>query len=177
MISKEVFDFAMNIGTQPVNNRYLWHAENSIPVLTLVNDGTVPFFSDAYSILANTLERIYKGVLIELAKIRPSITFPDDFDSNHHFNDTARIVNQYIPIASNREAYYTTLENLNRIQRGYTGAKFKDVYELEDFQKDFRRLELQRKRLYAGLEQLIIQDRCKDVMHIDDIPHEDLDLE
>lgn len=177
MISENVFDFKVNVGSQPVNNRYLWHAENSMPILTAINEGSVPFFCDAYSILANTFERMYKGVMIELGKVRTGIIFPLDFDRNHHFNDTVRTVNRYIPIASNRDAYFTTTDNLTRIQEGYTNAKFKDVYELEDFRKDFRRLEIQRRRLFAGLEQILIQERLQDVMHADDLPREDLDLE
>ena len=179
MLSKDISNFEVKIpgGTQMVQNRFLWHAEDSFAILRAVNDKQVPMFSDAYSMLANTFERMYKGFAIELAKLYPEITIPSDIDKNHTFQNYASLVNRYIPIATCREAYYVTLENLRRIQAGYTNAKFWDIYTLEDFQRDFKRYEIQRNRISAGMEQLLIQDRYRDVMHADEDSREDLDLE
>lgn len=177
MISREVANFTLTIGNETVTNRFLWHAENTFPRLQEIYDDKSKFFCDAYSLLANTFERFYKGVSVELAKLYPEVYLPDTIDNVHPFTAYAQIVNKYIPIAKSTEGYFVTLDNLKRIQKGYNDAKFYDQYEYSDFEKDFRRLTLQRDRIYAGLEQLIIQNRCKDVMHADDIAHEDLDLE
>ena len=113
MLSREVSNFEVKIpgGTQTVQNRFLWHAEDAFATLKAINDKQIPMFSDAYSILANTFERMYKGFAIELAKLYPEIVIPEDIDKNHAFQNYASLVNRYIPIATCREAYYVTLRN------------------------------------------------------------------
>lgn len=179
MVSKNLAEYKVYIGSEQVSNRFLFHAEDSVPLLRAVFERKVPMFSDAYSILANTMERMFKGVAIELQKLYPEnhIVF-GDIDRNHQFKQYAQVVNKYIPIAKSREKYHIALDNITRIAEGYTNSKFYDIYEYSDFERDYRRLEIYRERLYKGLEQELIKSRYRDVMEAEEAGYsrEDLDL-
>ena len=179
MISDNVFDFKITnpYGKENMYNKYLWHMEDSYKILKMINDKEIPYFCDAYSMLANSMERLYKGILIELKKINPNDEIDiSDIDIGHKFSKYVRMVNKYIPISKSKEGYYTIIENCDRIYKGYTEAKYRNIYELNDFQRDFGRFDRQRKRLFSALEQELIKYNSKEVMEISEEEQDDLSL-
>ena len=72
MISKNKFSFCVQnpFGNMIIDNEYIWHMENTFHFLDNIYNKRCDFFCDAYSLLANSMERLYKGIIIELAKIQ-----------------------------------------------------------------------------------------------------------
>lgn len=182
MISNDVHNFEVQIpyGHQVISNRMVWHSENSYEFLKSVYNKEIPMFSDAYSILANTMERLYKGIAIELQKLNPNDNFgimDKRFNTDHNFDFYVRKVAKYIPLATDKKALQSLFDNNRRIQSGYTDSKFYNEYEYKDFEVDFLRYEKQRERLCKALEQEIIKSKYKDVMEFEDMEDiSDLDL-
>ena len=102
MISEILLDYKMQLpgSEHEICNRFLYHAENSYQFLKDVNDEKIAMFLDAYSILANTMERMFKGVAIELQKLYPNQNIVcEDININHSFKKYAQSINRIIPIA------------------------------------------------------------------------------
>lgn len=180
MISNVCTDFTVTIpgSDTVVNNMYLWHSEEDYKLLKHIYNHKELFTSGIYAMLANTFERMYKGFAIELQKLFPNESIvPNDIECGHYITPIAQKVNRFCPIATNKDAYYVTLDNLNRIHKGYTASRYTDIYQYQDFEKDFRRLEIQRERVGKLLSAEIIKHNCKEIMEIDNnIDHNDLDL-
>lgn len=170
----EVKEFSNPYGTTKVGNKYLYHEEDCFPLLRAIFEGKVPYTSDAYSLLANSMERFYKGILIELSKIySEDIIVPINIDASHRFTGIIQEINKKIPISKSKEGYYVILDNCNRIQKGYTNAKYHDYYEKSDYDKDFRRFTVQRERLFSALNAERIKYEAKDVIGLPEEKEDD----
>lgn len=171
MISNEMFNYEVSVGSQKVQNQPLWYSEDTRNFLTAVYNKDIPMFSAAYSHLAYAFEQLYKGVCAELQKLYPDnevipvpkldargkVMFP------HDAAPYAKAINRYIPLGGNREAYFAAIDNLERIQSGYTGSKYNAVYNYDDFKKDYERYDRMRTRLLNGLEMEINKNNLKDI--------------
>ena len=139
-------------GSTKLNNAFSYYAEDNWDFLCKVNTGEIPMFSQAYSVLANTMEQFYKGVYMELKKINPDIENVEECEmKRHQFSKFIRKINRVMPVSSSKEGYFKILENAERIHSGYTDSKYNAYYDLNDFQRDFKRYEVQRERLYKAL--------------------------
>ena len=127
MQSNSILDMQMRnpFGNTMTCNPFSFYAEDNWAFLKSVYDKQVPMFSQAYSILANTMEQFYKGVYVELLKIHPDMPVAEEFELNgHHFDNFIRKINKYIPVSNSREGYFKILDNSERIQKGYTDSKY-----------------------------------------------------
>lgn len=160
-------------GSQKINNSHSYHAEDNWDFLCKVYQKEIPMFSQAYSILANTMELFYKGVYLELKKIHPEMPNMSDYEFHQHrFTGFIQAINRIIPVSASKEGYYTILDNADRIYKGYTDAKYQAMYEYKDFEADFRRYEVQRKRLYTALE---VEKQKYEAREIMNLPNEKSD--
>lgn len=156
MISKNKFSFCVQnpFGNMIIDNEYIWHMENTFPILDNIYNKRCDFFCDAYSLLANSMERLYKGIIIELAKIHPEDNINlSNINIGHKFQIYVRMVNQYLPISKTENGYTAILEYCNDIYKGYTNSKYRDVYSFNDYKRDYNRFFSQRKKLYIMLEE------------------------
>ncbi len=154
MISEHLLDYEIKnpFGDTKLNNHYTYFAEDNWNVLKCFYEKKIPFCSSAYSMLANTMEQFYKGIYVELHKIKPNMPTLTDYEMNDHcFNRFVQLINKEIPVSSSKEGYFKILDNASRIYKGYTDSKYRNYYEYEDFARDFRRYEVQRERLYSAL--------------------------
>lgn len=152
-------------GTTTFSNRFLIHEEDSFPLLQAIYRGKAPFTSDAYSMLANTMERFYKGILLELQLMYPDkVVVPNDLNSTHRFTHIIAQVNKHLPISNSKEGVKRIVANCDRIGEGYTRSRYHEMYEKPDFDKDFQRFSSQRERLFILLDAERIKFNAKEIM-------------
>ena len=155
MISNTILDMEIKnpFGETMLNNPFSYYSEDNWDFLNRVNNKEIPMFSQAYSILANTMEQFYKGIYVELKKMHPEMPSATDYElGGHHFDCFIKRITRVIPVSGSKEGVYKILDTAERIQRGYTDAKYHKKYEYVDFGTDFRRYEVQRERLYKALD-------------------------
>ena len=139
-------------GTTYLKNPYSYHSEANRDFLKSVYKQEIPMFSQAYAILANTIEQFYKGVYVELSKIDPRIPKAKDAEFHmHHFDNFVKKIHVVMPVSKNREGYLRIMDDAARIHKGYTDSKYHAVYDYADFAADYQRYEAQRDRLYQML--------------------------
>lgn len=164
MISNQIMDYSIKIpyGKEIIFNSYIYHMEDTYKILEKINKEEIPFFSDAYSLLANTMERFYKGLAIELQKLHPDVNMHlENIAESHYFKIDAAKVNKFLPLSNSKMGYFKIIESCERIYDGYTNSKYTDMYELSDFKVDFLRLSFQRERLFRALDMEITKCKLK----------------
>lgn len=139
-------------GKKIFDSGLILHAEESYKVLKKVYHKDIPFISDYYSMMVNTFERMYKGILEEYANNNPKYRLNESVMYTHHLDLLAKTVDKVIPVMSNRNQYRTLLNSLSDISIGYTKSRYSDFYEYEDFASVYRLFEKQRKYLYSNME-------------------------
>lgn len=170
MISNQIMDYSIKIpyGKEIIFNSYIYHMEDTYKILEKINKEEIPFFSDAYSLLANTMERFYKGLAIELQKLHPDVNMHlENITESHYFKIDAAKVNKFLPLSNSKMGYFKIIEACERIYEGYTNSKYTDMYELSDFKVDFLRLSFQRERLFRALDMEITKSRLKSDKNFD----------
>ncbi len=143
-------------GSTTFNNANLYHAEDNMKFLKGVYSGQIPMFSSAYSILANTIEQMYKGVYIELYKMYPKEVKKAseyEFSHSHSYDGMVSKIQRFMPVFSDKE-YKKIRKHAAEVSKGYTLSKYNRIYELEDFQADYSRMIRQRELLYRGLNMM-----------------------
>lgn len=143
----------------PDSNILLTKAKNAYDRLKMVYDNQIPYVADDYSDLILTFERFYKGVFIELNKMDENKMSDKEINSlihanGHYFTALIQRVNKYIPVSSTCEGYQMILDHCHELQKRYTKARFDIDYDIEEFRKDFRRLEAGMSRITKGLSEL-----------------------
>lgn len=149
-------------GTTYLNNPYSYHAEDNMPFLKDVYNQKIPMFSQAYAILANTIEQFYKGIYIELRKINPKVPPAKDAEFHaHHFDNFVKKIHSVMPVSKTRDGYLRIMDDAARIHKGYTDSKYYAVYDYADFVADYQRFQAQRDRLFQMLnaERLRYEER------------------
>lgn len=165
-------------GETTLCNPFSFYAEDNWAFLESVYSNKTAYFSQAYSVLANTMEQFYKGVYAELLKIGLPVPKAEEYELHgHHFDNFVRKINKVLPVSKCAEGYYAILDNCERIQKGYTDSKYNAYYEKSDFDKDFKRYEVQRQRLYKGLEAEKQKYLARDVSNLPDKREEGDDLD
>lgn len=136
-------------------NLYTYHAEDSYKQLKLIYNKKIAFCSDNYAMLANTFERMYKGIIEEYINICPEYVPTAGMMDTHQLHLLAQEVHVNIfPIINNKETYPFLLDKLEAISKGYTHSRYAELYEYSDFVKAFDLFEKQRKFLYERLDVL-----------------------
>ena len=111
-------------GKKTFDSGLILHAEESYKVLKKVYHKDIPFISDYYSMMVNTFERMYKGILEEYANNNPKYHLNESVMYTHHLDLLAKTVDKVIPVMSNRNQYRTLLNSLSDISVGYTKSRF-----------------------------------------------------
>lgn len=143
-------------GSTTFNNANLYHAEDNMDFLKNVYNKKIPMFSSAYSILANTMEQIYKGVYIELYKMYPKQVKKAseyEFSHIHAYDGMIAKIQKFMPVFPEKE-YKKIRKQSAEIAKGYTTSKYSRIYEYEDFERDYSRMIRQREMLYRGLDMM-----------------------
>ena len=172
------FEIQNPFGGTKLCNPFSFYAEDNWGFLKAVYKKEIPMFSQAYSVLANSMEQFYKGVYVELTRILPDIPRVEECEYHgHHFDNFIRKINKVCPVSKSIEGYHTILDNSERIQKGYTNSKYNAYYDYSDFVKDFRRYEVQRERLYKALDIERQKYEARNVMAASDVIIDEDDLD
>ena len=171
-------DIKNPFGNTKLSNLFIIHEEDSYPLLKAVYEGTAPYTSDAYGMLSNSLERLYKGILLELQQIYPEeIVIPRDIEKTHTYTRIAIQINKYLPISKTRDGCMVIFNHLDKIAEGYTSSRYRAIYEKTDFDKAYRRYNSQRERLLMALDAERSKYESRDAMEADYGNEDDFDLD
>lgn len=172
----EIPDCVMNAIPEKTafDNNYFYHAEETWDRLKNIRDGKVSYISDDYSVLVNTLERYYKGMVqschenTNIAKMFTDEAIAELLTSGHKLTRLVDAIEHsygYKLFACHtREEIKERDRFLNRLTHAYTSARYTESYSYSDFCNTFDFVKQQKERIYALLspkqKQTYYQQEC-----------------
>lgn len=150
-------DFNADFFKDRPENPYLYNVACNMSKQIKIHDGIESYVPSDYPTLINTFEQLYKGIAKELQLLHPDkIKFTEtSYKSGHQFSHFLSVINRFIPVAENTEAYEKVKMFLENQEDLYTPARYENRQSFESFQGAFRRLEAAVYRLSEGLKKEI----------------------
>ena len=140
---------------KPTDNAYFYKAEQAWNRLTDIKNNKIDYIDDDYSMLINTLERFYKGLLQSKLDNKEGYSLPPGFMTADH---------DFIKIVDEIERNFTSLYNietqsdyrdrnnfLKDLRHSYTSSRYNENPKKEDFDKLYDVVKSQKELVYDYL--------------------------
>lgn len=139
----------------PMDNLYFYKANASWARLTLIANGSIPYISDDYSALINTLERFYKGVLQSKLDNDDSYHLPIGFlTMDHNLRKLADEIEHFLPLFVIHSVSDMRVRNnfLDSLRKAYTTARYTQDFSFEEFKNLYSFIQKQKNAIEQYLQ-------------------------
>lgn len=139
----------------PHDNNFYEHALNSMLRFQAIYEGTVPYISDDFAMLINTLERLYKGFLQYQLDTNPNFSLQKGFLTNDHdLLKLTKKIEQFLPLFECKTNEERADKNMffKELRRKYTQARYTEMVPEADFKELYLFVEKQMKRMESYFE-------------------------
>jgi len=153
-------------GKDPLNNPYFQHANNAWKQLRAIKGGQIKYCSDNYSMLINTLERYYKGLLQAKADNDSSFVLKPNYLTCDH--DLIKLANKIrkdvteIFGATTQEEIREMKLLLFNLRKRYTSCRYSEFATFAEFLELYKFVELQREIILEYIDKEFVNKQTKD---------------
>lgn len=138
-----------------LDNIFFDHAFTAWLRLKDIRDEKIPYISDDYSILINTLERFYKGFLQSKLSTNKEFTLPKDYLTNDHdLLKLTKKIEKFTPLFNCKNDEERNNKNIffRNIRKQYTSSRYSEFISKTDFDKLYDFVEAQKSLLLNHLQ-------------------------